>query len=997
MRSFTIVMAALGVAACGDNFVVPGAGSGGPTVIIDSAPAEFTAQTHESVAFHASSADVTFACALDLGSAETCASPWTFDAVDGLHVVAVSATDALAETGTPATARFTVETHAPDTTITSGPNGVVGDAATTISFVSVPLETDATFACAFDSATFAPCSSPTTLSAIDGDHTFAVRATDGAGETDPSPATLAWTVDAAGPSITISEEPAALSSLATPTFAFSSTDPTVGFQCAIDGVQDFTTCSSPFVSSQLSDGTYTFHLKATNLAESHSQYDYTWTITTVKPTVTITSEPVSQTNNDTPQFAFTTSATTVLTTCRMDTQAAISPCPSGVAIGPLGDGPHAFTVTALDAATPPNTGSASYAFGVGGCGDGSAEGTEDCDGSDLAGQTCFGLGFTTGTLTCSALCRFDTSACTSCGNNVIEPGETCDAVQVGSATCATAFGSAFNFGLLTCNNTCTGFDDRFCSECGNGVAENREQCDGADTLGQSCQDFGFSAGTLGCTADCQIDTSTCTTCGDGVIGPGEACEPTDLDGQTCKTQGFTSGSLLCAPDCTGFDTEQCDTCGNGVIDGTEACDGSNLGGATCNGTLSCKADCSGYNTAACDGGFVADNPSFSGRVCTNGLEPVLTFTSGDFADVGFAQVAACTENTGVWEASLVGTDGFGFQFPLASAQFANRDGTTTPAALTGVELFVSATTGVELTSSGANELESFQFGQSTTDAPDPTWTGQTYAQRPFLVRLANGNQNYVAGWDPVTKHAFAMHGALKPTTAAVEIDAAATGTVTALTSGAASLRNATDVHLAVYGHQPAADTSSVPDGAAATGGIYWTCDNAVSYVEHDTGLSAADKKLVYTLAADPNTFDASAARLCPTTGMAAAAVTDVMYAGLLGGSSLYKTTDGGATWAVANTGLPAGASVFSVAIDCAVQGGAPEQCADEDLVYAATSGGLFESTDAGASWHVLAFAGKAVRALAISPAHVVGQRPRMFVGVDDAHVIYDRNVGDAVP
>lgn len=54
------------------------------------------------------------------------------------------------------------------------------------------------------------------------------------------------------------------------------------------------------------------------------------------------------------------------------------------------------------------------------CGDGTIEEGEDCDGEELAGQTCegLGLGFTGGTLACSAACTFDASACES-GSEVV--------------------------------------------------------------------------------------------------------------------------------------------------------------------------------------------------------------------------------------------------------------------------------------------------------------------------------------------------------------------------------------------------------------------------------------------------------------------------------------------------------------------------------------------------------------------------------------------------
>jgi hypothetical protein len=890
------------------------------------------------------------------------------------------------------------EVPALDTVITNGPNGVVTDPTSMISFAAVP-DDDATYSCAFDSTTFTACSSPMSVTGVDGAHTFAVRATNSDGETDPTPATLAWTINAAGPSLDFTQTPAAISSVLTPTFAFESADPTATFECQVDGVIGYTPCTSPFTTPTLGEGLQSFQLRATNAADSTSTLSFAWTIDTAVPDVTITGKPVNPTNNDTPQFAFTTSGNTTLVQCRMDSEPTISPCVSGVAIGPLAAGAHTFTVTAFDNATPPNTGSESYTFVVGTCGDGVAEGTEDCDGSDLVGQTCFGLGYTTGTLACSATCTFDTTGCTTCGNNVIEAGEFCDADQVGSATCASV-GGGFNDGTLVCNNTCTGYSTEFCGTCGNGVVENTEQCDGSDTAGLGCPDLGFTAGTLACNADCTYDTSQCSTCGNDVIEGTEACDDQNLVGQSCATLGFTSGTLLCSTDCTAFDTDQCDTCGNGMIDGLEACDGSNMNGATCNGTLACNSDCT-FDTSQCDGGFVADTSGFSAtRVCNDGFALGPPQNTGNPDITSFTELGLCTEDAGPWLALIEQQDSFGLAYSATAPAWTNQEGQHMTS-VHGASLWIQSgnATGTFLTTNatGSNAFRSNGF----VTPGSPNWTATAFTERLFAQRTGGSTNNYIGGWDPATGLAVVLHGNFAATATKIAIDDGSvdgtpiTGTVTSIATGAASLP-ATDIHVAVYGAQPSSDTSSQPDGAAATGGIYWTCDNGATYVEHDTGIAATDRPLVYKIAVDVATFS-SANRTCPTTGMATAQVTATMYAGLLGGGSLYKTTDGGNTWALANTGLPANVSVYAIAVDCGESGATSDQCADDQLVYAATSQGLYESVDGAAHWNVLGFGGHAVRALAISPGHPVGQRPRIFVGVDDAHVIYDRNVGDAVP
>lgn len=58
----------------------------------------------------------------------------------------------------------------------------------------------ATFTCSVDGSAFAPCDSPSTYSDLHaGWHTFSVRATDAAGNVDPTPAELTWHADRGRP------------------------------------------------------------------------------------------------------------------------------------------------------------------------------------------------------------------------------------------------------------------------------------------------------------------------------------------------------------------------------------------------------------------------------------------------------------------------------------------------------------------------------------------------------------------------------------------------------------------------------------------------------------------------------------------------------------------------------------------------------------------------------------------------------------------------------
>ena len=81
----------------------------------------------------------------------------------------------------------------PKTTILSAPGARTTHRNVTITFAS--SEAGSTFECSVDGTAFAPCQSPRKLHGLTlGKHSFAVRATDPTGNTDPTPATASWKV-----------------------------------------------------------------------------------------------------------------------------------------------------------------------------------------------------------------------------------------------------------------------------------------------------------------------------------------------------------------------------------------------------------------------------------------------------------------------------------------------------------------------------------------------------------------------------------------------------------------------------------------------------------------------------------------------------------------------------------------------------------------------------------------------------------------------------------
>jgi photosystem II stability/assembly factor-like uncharacterized protein len=107
----------------------------------------------------------------------------------------------------------------------------------------------------------------------------------------------------------------------------------------------------------------------------------------------------------------------------------------------------------------------------------------------------------------------------------------------------------------------------------------------------------------------------------------------------------------------------------------------------------------------------------------------------------------------------------------------------------------------------------------------------------------------------------------------------------------------------------------------------------------------------------------------------------VLYAGTAEGSGLFKSTDGGAHWVVANTGLT-DTAVISLAIN-------PQNTA---ILYAGTfSGGLFKSTDGGLHWNASGLAGQKVNAVVIN----VTLPTTMYAGIDNGGVFKSIDGGNS--
>jgi hypothetical protein len=100
----------------------------------------------------------------------------------------------------------------------------------------------------------------------EGWHTFQVQATDQAGNVDPFPAERSWTIDVTPPQTTINSGPSGTSQSNVATFAYSSSEGTSTFQCAVDA-GSFEPCpSAAKMYDDLKNGSHAFRVRATDVA-----------------------------------------------------------------------------------------------------------------------------------------------------------------------------------------------------------------------------------------------------------------------------------------------------------------------------------------------------------------------------------------------------------------------------------------------------------------------------------------------------------------------------------------------------------------------------------------------------------------------------------------------------------------------------------------------------------------------------------------------------------
>jgi flagellar hook assembly protein FlgD len=299
-----------------------------PVATISSGPDNPTNSQSATFEFSSNEDASTFECKMDdSGNWSSCSSPKSYTVLsEGTHSFAVRPTDEAGNTGGPDYHNWTIDLTDPVATISSGPSNQTNSQSATFQFSS--NEDDSTFECRMDSGSWSSCSTPKSYSSLsEGTHSFAVKATDEAGNTG-SPAYYDWTIDLTDPVATISSGPDNPTNSQSATFQFSSNEEDSSFECKMDS-ESWSSCSSPISYSDLSEGTRSFQVKATDEAGNTGSPDYhNWTIDLTDPVSTISSGPSNPTNSQSATFQFSSNEDDSTFECKMDDSGNWSSCSS---------------------------------------------------------------------------------------------------------------------------------------------------------------------------------------------------------------------------------------------------------------------------------------------------------------------------------------------------------------------------------------------------------------------------------------------------------------------------------------------------------------------------------------------------------------------------------------------------------------------------------------------------------------------------------------------
>ena len=310
------------------------------------------------------------------------------------------------------------------------------------------------------------------------------------------------------------------------------------------------------------------------------------------------------------------------------------------------------------------------------CGDGVVDANETCDGNcatscndnnacttdvltgaaNLCNVTCTNTAVTVCSATADQCCdktlcnaTNDVDCMPTCGNGTVEPSETCDGncpascddsnpcttdTRTGSPdqcnvecrhTAITVCASGDSCCAAGCKNP-GDLDCPYTPECGNGIVDPGESCDGNCPAtcddNDACTDDITVGGAATCDLVCRHTPKTTIecTCGNGTLDSGEVCDgncPTLAscdDNNPCTADSLSGAANTCDARCVNTPIPACTQCGNGIVEAGETCDGN------------CPTSCTA-GTNACTPNRLTGSPLACNVKCEEA--PITTCTNSD--------------------------------------------------------------------------------------------------------------------------------------------------------------------------------------------------------------------------------------------------------------------------------------------------------------------------------------------------------------------------------
>lgn len=328
-----------------------------PVVAVSQKPAMTTNLNSATFAFSTTdslSGVLSTECSLNSAAFSICSSPYVVNNLaQGAQSFRIKATDRAGNISQVYSYSWSIDSTTPSVQLTSMPPAVTQSTTASFQFSGTGI---VAFECSIDNAVYSACTSPKTYSALmAGNRSFKVRGANALG-VKSAEVSFSWVVDNIAPlAPQITSGFSSLGSNKSGQINFSSTDSLSGikeYQCSFNS-SAFSVCSSPRVLTAI-EGLNTFKVRSYDLAGNVSaESTATFTIDSIKPTLSFTQTPGSSTTSTSAQFAFSAADTNgsgiISTQCSLD-NSAYTDCVSPKSLSNLSIAAHKFSVQVKDQA-----------------------------------------------------------------------------------------------------------------------------------------------------------------------------------------------------------------------------------------------------------------------------------------------------------------------------------------------------------------------------------------------------------------------------------------------------------------------------------------------------------------------------------------------------------------------------------------------------------------------------------------------------------------------